>query len=73
MAVIGQKIGKQILEAVGLPSEGCVSFELRVAVNEFVTVKAEYRAEADPDAIAEVFRGFLVIKEEQGDIPLSDQ
>lgn len=73
MAVVGQKVGKQILEALGLPTERCVSFELRVAVNEFVTVKAEYLADGDPDAIAEVFRGFMVIREEQGDIALSDQ
>lgn len=71
MTVLGQAVGKRIIEALGLPSERCVSFELRVAVNEVVTVKAEYHADGDPKTIAEVFSGYIAIREEQGDA-LSD-
>jgi hypothetical protein len=58
--LVGQRVGKQILEALGLQSDRCVSFELRVAVNEVVTIKAEYHAEGDPSTIAEVFSGYMV-------------
>ena len=71
--LIGQRVGKEVLEALGMPVGRCVSFELRVAVNEVVTVKAEYHADGDPLTIGEVFSGYLAIREAEGPQSLSDR
>lgn len=41
MAVIGQQIGQSLIDALGLP-KNLISFELRVAANEVVSVRCEY-------------------------------
>jgi hypothetical protein len=61
---MSRTIGTRLAEVLGIPLDGLVSLELRIHVNEPVTVKTERLADVeDPDSLIEVFRGILVFKD----------
>jgi hypothetical protein len=57
--LIGNQIGKKLIEGLGLP-KNTVSFELRCAVDEIVTVKCEYFPEGS-DAIETLINDYRLI------------
>lgn len=62
--LIGQDIGKKLTDALGLP-KNIISFELRVAVDEIVTIKCTYYPEnINIDEVEKQFAEFqLSLKE----------
>lgn len=65
--VLGQQIGKKLAEALGLPPR-TIWFELRVAVNEVVSVKLEHVVDSEKagEALA-LLRHYTVMEKLQGD------
>lgn len=59
MAIMGQQIGQKLIDALGLP-KNTVSFELRCAVNEAVTVRCEYFPEGE-EAIDTLINDYQLI------------
>lgn len=67
-AIIGQILGKQLIEALGLP-ERVTWFELRVAVNQVVTVTCEHHVDSDkaPGIVAVLSKYELVERQQPND------
>lgn len=58
--LLGQHVGKELLEILGLP-ERTVSFEIRFAYDEVVTVRCEFYPDVpDSEDIATVFRNYRI-------------
>lgn len=57
--VVGNRIGKQVAQALGLQTERLHSIELRIAPDEVVTARCEYYAD-DDGSLVKVLRQFEV-------------
>lgn len=62
--VTGRQISQRLIEALGLP-KNTTSFELRVAANEFVTVRCEYLPEGDPVEIVAAIAEYNLIQRDE--------
>lgn len=54
----GQEVGQKIADAIGLPLENILGFELRCYVDEIVTVRVELYPEVNGDLLADTLRGY---------------
>lgn len=68
MAVASNKIGIRLLEALGLPSKGCVSVKVIAKANDVVRVQAEYCPHEDRiEEVIVLIREFVGGTESKGD------
>lgn len=74
MAILGQDIGKSLLEVLGLSGRHVRSIVLNVAVDEVVTATVEFRpTEEEGDAVVAVLEEYILVPKERfpEDIPPS--
>lgn len=62
--VLGQSIGQKVADALGLPLKNIRAIEIRMAVNEVVTVTCEYHPDIDSAAIEAAFAEYEVVKKD---------
>lgn len=64
MVLLGQGLGPALGDALGLP-KGLIWFELRVALDEVVSIKCEYYPHIDKPLLESVIEDFQVVRREQ--------
>lgn len=64
----GQEFGSRIIKALGLPNN-TRSIEIRIAVNEIVTVRCEYFPDTEIGAIEKELKDFYLTTEKPPEAP----
>lgn len=65
--VVGNRIGRKLADAFGIPSERLLGFEVHVKPNELVTAKAEYAIDIDAERMVKLIKQFELEAREVGE------